>query len=83
MAFFSVIFFGLVFVGAPIARAIATRIGGRPHSDAETAGELTRLRDEVSQLSGQLARLEEEHSFMVKLLEANGSRRSLTGDRES
>jgi hypothetical protein len=77
------IIFGTVFVLAPIAKAYADRIGRSMPLDDASRAEIGRLRDEVERLSGQVARLEEEHSFMVKLLD-DGVRKQLgEGSRDA
>ncbi len=63
------IIFATIFVLAPIAKAYADRIARQvPPDSGDVRGEIARLRDEVERLNGQVARLEDEHSFMVKLL---------------
>jgi hypothetical protein len=71
------IIFATIFVLAPIAKAYADRISRQaPLDSLEVRNELVRLRDEVERLNGQMARLEDEHSFMVKLL-GDGTRGKL------
>ena len=67
---FLLIIFGTIFVLAPIARAVADRISSevRPEAMPDRA-ELRRLREEVERLSSDVARLQEEQSFMVRLLD--------------
>lgn len=70
------IIFATIFVLAPIAKAYADRISRQTLDSPEVRNELARLRDEVERLNGQVARLEDEHSFMVKLL-GDGTRGKL------
>jgi hypothetical protein len=69
----------IVFVLAPIARAYADRLGRElpPGSDA-SAAEIARLREEVERLALDVSRLQDEQSFMVRLLE-EGDRKRLKG----
>ena len=73
------IIFLLIFVLGPIAKAYADRISRElpPGSDI-AAAELARLREEVERLTVDLARLQEEQSFMVQLL-SEGERKRLAG----
>jgi len=75
------IIFAILFVLAPIARAYAGRIS-REDVPIEVGGavELARLREEVDRLSAQVGRLEEEQSFMVRLL-SESERRKLSDGR--
>lgn len=76
------IVFGTIFVLAPIAKAYADRIGRQTPLEEGARAEIGRLRDEVDRLSGQVSRLEEEHSFMVKLLDEGGRKRLAEGERD-
>ena len=77
------IIFGTVFVLAPIAKAYADRIGRQTPLEDGARVEIARLREDVERLSGQIARLEEEHSFMVKLLDEGGRNRLAEGGRDA
>ena len=63
------IIFLMIFVLGPIAKAYADRISRElpPGADIDAA-ELTRLKDEVERLTTEVNRLQEEQSFMVRLL---------------
>jgi len=71
--------FAVIFVLGPIARAYAQRISQElpPGLHGEMA-EMAKLRDEVDRLGQEVARLQEEHSFMVRLL-TDGERKRLRG----
>lgn len=75
------IIFAFIFVLGPIARAYAQRLTNElpPGADPE---QLARLKDEVERLSGEVARLHDEQSFMVRLL-SEGERKQLEGRSES
>jgi hypothetical protein len=76
------IIFAIVFVLGPIAKAYADRIAKDTPSDSLSAGpELARLREEVDRLSMEVARLQDEQTFMVRLL-SEGDRRRLQEGRE-
>ena len=71
------IIFATIFVLGPIAKAYADRISRQLPPESETTrAEMARLKDEVERLAVQVSRLEEEQSFMVKLLD-DGARRKL------
>ena len=71
------IIFSMIFVLAPIAKAVADRINrDLPASGAAGAAELERLREEVERLGAEVGRLQEEQSFMVRLL-TEGERQKL------
>ena len=67
---------GFIFVIGPIAGAIAKRIaaGASPAAIPERL-ELKRLKDEVERLSAEVARLQDEQSFVLKLLEEGDRKR--------
>lgn len=77
------IIFAMVFVLGPIAKAYADRISNTlpPESDAHRA-ELGRLKEEVERLAAEVARLQDEQSFMVRLL-SDGERKKLLEGRKS
>jgi hypothetical protein len=65
------IIMAMVFVLGPLAKAYADRLSRGLPADAEAQRlELARLREEVDRLSVEMARLQEEQSFMLKLLNA-------------
>jgi cell division protein FtsB len=59
----------MIFVLGPIAKAYADRISREipPGSDINAA-ELARLKEEMERLAAEVARLQDEQSFMVQLL---------------
>jgi hypothetical protein len=75
------IIFAIIFVLGPIAKAYADRIAKEPSPDALPAvTEVARLREEVDRLSLEGSRLQEEQSFMVRLL-SDGERKRLKEGR--
>lgn len=60
----------VLFVVAYLARWTAAGVRGRGSAELEPAhtAEIARLRDEVDQLTAQLAHLQDEQSFMMRLL---------------
>jgi hypothetical protein len=61
----------LIFVFGPIARGYAERLSrGDLPSIAPGESDVARLREEVDRLSQDVARLQEEQSFMMKLLDS-------------
>jgi hypothetical protein len=75
------IIFALVFVLGPIAKAYADRISRELPPGSETSlGEIARMREEIDRLSLEVARLQDEQSFMVRLL-SEGERRRLEEGR--
>jgi hypothetical protein len=75
------IIFTIVFVFGPLAKAMAERLSreGLP-APSQSPGEMAALREEVERLSREVARLQDEQSFMVRLL-GDGERARLI-DRE-
>ncbi|MEX2582787.1 MAG: hypothetical protein WD766_05915 [Gemmatimonadota bacterium] len=71
----------LVFVLGPIAKAYADRISRElpPGSDID-AGDLARLKEDVERLTQEVSRLQDEQSFMVRLL-SDGERKRLEEGR--
>jgi cell division protein FtsB len=61
----------IIFILAPIANGYAKRMS-QPGLPAADAAELGRLREEMDRLTAQIAKMEDEHSFMLRLLE-NGT----------
>lgn len=56
---------------ALLSRWVLTSVGGRggnPQLEAQHTAELARLREEVDALTAQLASLQDEQSFMMRLL---------------
>jgi hypothetical protein len=63
------IIFVMIFVVAPLAKALADRLSREvPPELASNRAELARLKEEVERLSLEVARLQDEQSFMVKLV---------------
>jgi cell division protein FtsB len=61
---------------ALLSRWLFASVGGRsgnPQLEAQHTAELARLREEVDTLTAQLVRLQDEQSFMMRLL-TDGSR---------
>jgi hypothetical protein len=76
------IIFTIVFVLGPIARAYADRLTRESGNEPIGIGpEVLRLREEVERLSLEVARLQDEQSFMVRLL-TDGERKKLAGGSE-
>lgn len=75
------IIFIMIFVVAPIAKAYADRISRElPPGDSASSAELGRLKEEVERLAGEVERLQDEQSFMVRLL-TDGERKKLEEGR--
>jgi hypothetical protein len=73
----------IIFVFGPIAKAYAERLSREPGPGAIQSGpELARLREEVERLSLDVARLQDEQSFMVRLL-SEGERKKLLEGRQN
>jgi cell division protein FtsB len=70
---FSVALF--IFFLALIARWMITSAGGRgaPQLEAQHTAELARLREEVDALTAQVVSLQDEQSFMMRLLTDGGA----------
>jgi hypothetical protein len=67
----------IIFIGGPIAKAYADRISRElPAGSDPGRAEIGRLREEVERLALEVSRLQDEQSFMVKLLE-EGERKRL------
>jgi hypothetical protein len=64
---FLLLLFAIIFVLAPVAQAYARRLNP-PDVPGVKPGEVARLREELEQLAAQVNRLQEEQSFMVRLL---------------
>lgn len=75
------IIFAIIFVLAPIAQAYARRLNPPELPPGADPRELARLREELDQLAAQVARLQEEQSFMVRLLSEGEARRLERGER--
>ena len=60
----------LIFVAAVMARWVASAWGGggNPELTAAHTAEIARLREEVDTLGAQVLRLQEEQSFLTRLL---------------
>lgn len=75
------IIFSMIFVFGPIAKAYADRINrGLPADSGASPAELARLREDVERLSAEVSRLNEEQSFMVRLL-SEGDRAKLSNSK--
>jgi hypothetical protein len=66
----------VIFVLGPIARAYADRLSREPPESLDRTREVARLREEVERLALEVSRLQDEQSFMVRLL-SDGERRKL------
>jgi hypothetical protein len=64
---FILMIIAIVFVLAPIAQAYAKRLNP-PDVPGVKPGEIARLREEMELLAAQVNRLQDEQSFMVRLL---------------
>ena len=72
----------VVFVLGPIARAVATRVSrGGPALPAPPSQEVALLREEVERLGAEVARLNEEQAFMLRLL-APGEQKPVPGGND-
>ncbi len=74
----------IVFVLAPIARALAVRLGRG--GDAALPGapqEVARLREEVDRLGVEVARLTDEQTFMLRLLAPGEQKQAAGGDDQA
>lgn len=77
------IIFTMVFVLGPIAKALAERISRPLPGDGESQRlELARMREEIDRLTQDVARLQDEQSFMVSLLN-EGDRQKLLDEKTS
>jgi len=77
------IIFASIFVLGPIAKAYAERVSrGYPAETLTDRSDLLRLKEEVDRLTVEVARLQDEQSFMVKLLN-DGERRTLAEGRQN
>lgn len=77
------IIFAFIFVLGPLAKAYADRVGRELPPDAKKAlADVERMRSELDQLTAQVSRLQEEQSFMLRLL-SDGERRRLDQGRDS
>jgi len=68
----------LLLLLAYLVRWVASGMGGREAGRLDPAhtAELARLREEMDQLSAQVARLQEEQSFTMRLLAEGGAART-------
>lgn len=73
--------FAIIFVLAPVAQAYAKRLNP-PDVPGVKPGEIARLREELDQLAATVGRLQEEQSFMVRLLSEQRSAGSLPPQAE-
>ncbi|HET7275582.1 MAG TPA: hypothetical protein VFI91_10505 [Longimicrobiaceae bacterium] len=63
------IIFAFIFVLGPIASAYAKRLSSEvPPETLKRLAEVSRLREEVDQLTANVNRMEEEQSFLLRLL---------------
>lgn len=73
------IIFAFIFVFAPIAQAYARRMN-QPQVPGASPADVARLREEMDQLVAQVTRLQDEHSFMLRLLtEGDGAEAARLG----
>jgi hypothetical protein len=64
---FLLLIFAIIFVLAPVAQAYAKRLNP-PDVPGVKPGEIARLREEMEMLAAQVSRLQDEQSFMLRLL---------------
>jgi hypothetical protein len=62
-----ILLLAILFILAPVAQAYARRLNA-PDVPGVKPGEVARLREELEQLAATVSRLQDEQSFMVKLL---------------
>jgi hypothetical protein len=62
-----ILLLAIIFVLAPVAQAYARRLNP-PDVPGVKPGEIARLREELEQLAATVNRLQDEQSFMVRLL---------------
>jgi hypothetical protein len=73
---FILLIIAIVFVFAPVAQAYAQRLNP-PDVQGVKPDEIARLREELELLSAHVSRLQEEQSFMLRLLSQEAPRRAL------
>jgi hypothetical protein len=77
---FILLLFAIIFVLAPVAQAYAKRLNP-PDVPGVKPGEIARLREEMEMLASQVSRLQDEQSFMLRLL-SEGQKPLIEGKRE-
>lgn len=70
------IIFAFIFVLGPIAKAYADRLSRElPPEAMKRLAEVSRLREEMDQLNANVARLQEEQSFLLRVLSENDQKK--------
>jgi len=78
---FIILLIAIIFVLAPVAQAYAKRLNA-PDVPGIKPADLARLREEMDLLAAQVNRLQDEQSFMLKLLSENPPRREIGPESE-
>ncbi len=75
------IIFAFIFVLGPIAKAYADRLSRElPPEATKRLAEVSRLREEMDQLNANVSRLQEEQSFLLRVLSENDQRKLNDGN---
>jgi len=78
-----ILLLAIIFVLAPLAQAYAKRLSGPDVPPGIHPGDVARLREEVDALAAQVNRLQEEQSFMLRLMsEGEKPRLQRGGDQD-
>jgi len=76
-----ILLLAVLFVLAPIAQAYARRLSGPDVPPGLHPGDVARLREEVEALAAQVNRLQDEQSFMLRLMTEGEKQRLEEGSR--